>query len=452
MDQKNKRILATICTAALLLNVFLLLLYYWPHSKRLAGDEGLYIFRAIRIVRGLSVESFPLWPPGYAYFLSAPLFLAKTMGFPKPILMAQLLQIVLWAVTGIIFWKIASQLLQTNRTRILALSLFMLNPTLIAFSHYFWPEIPHLAVYLLALWLLVAYPTSTVWNGIVGILLAVAALLKLIYLPVSLFLIALIFIIRFSCKQPLVPAIISPLLFVCMLAPTLLHNLRLHNKLMIADSSIFNIWVGLNDRRLTDWHRSAIVGREFRSYMKSAETHNERNEIYLRKIKALLADRGLLPVLWGQIKKQYFRLFDHRTFFAKQLPGGMKQKYRFSNMYVAYGLRGYNAILWGFTLLGFGIGLVLSLNRPITWMHLFIGIVFYNIVLFLVLHVKTRYVIQFFPMLCLISSVGLNYIWERVVARKAEAFPGYGLASLRIVTGVLLSTTLLALGFRSVFV
>ncbi len=452
MTHKHKRLFVAIWTAALFINVLLLFLYYWSHSKGLVGDEVGYISRAMRIAQGEDVQRLPVWPPGYDYFLSLPLYLAEAVHFPQPLLFPQFFQIILWIVSGIVFWKITEQLLSTDSLRILALSLYLLNPTLTAFSHYFWPEIPHLTLYLTALLILIKYPTSLIWNGVLGVLLAIAALLKLVYLPISLILISLIFIIRFFRNERLTPALISILLFLCVLAPTLLNNLETHHKLMIADSTVFNIWVGLNDKELTDWHKNSIVSHEFNNYLNSAQTHNERNEIYLNKIRNLVLEQGLAQTLINQLKKQYIRLFDRRTFFTKQLPGGMNKKYSFSNVELANTLRIWNDIIWGITLLGFGIGVLSPWKKSLAWTHLLTGIVFYNIVLFLVLHVKTRYVIQFLPMLSIISASGLDRLWHCFFNSQSEFdFLSFLLREKRMIFGVLLSGALLFFAFRDVF-
>jgi len=451
MTGKQKNIFTTIWIVALLSNGFLLILYYWPQSKTLMGDEIGYLFRVTQFVHGIDIERTPIWPAGYDYFLAGPVALANAINFPRPFFFAQLIQIILWVVCGAVFWKIASHLLLSVNARLVALALFMLNPTVMAYSHYYWPEIPHIAVFLAALWLLIARPCSLFANAAVGVLLAVAALLKLVYLPVSLLLLVLIFVVRRARNADLMPSLVAPLLFFAALTPAALQNLEAHDKLMVADSSMFNAWVGLNDAQLTDLHPNAIVGQELRAYIGTAETHNARNEVYQEKIIALVKERGFAKTAIGQLKKQYFRLFDHRSYFTKQLPGGMSQKYKFANIYLAKVLRFVNDTVWFLTLLGLGIGIVMLLQGPLSWMHLLLGIVIYNLVVFLILHVNTRYMMQILPMLCLLGAPGLIYLWNGIFNRDLGVNLGGSLAWKNVAMGVLLSGLFLVLGFRSLF-
>ena len=188
--------------------------------------------------------------------------------------------------------------------------------------------------------------------------------------------------------------------------------------------------------------------------MKSAKTHNDRNKIYREKIWKLIKDRGLIQTLKSQLSKQYFRLFDHRTFFTKQMPGGMKEKYRFSSTQIVGVLLKWNDFIWAITLIGFGTGLwvVVQLGKPPNWVQLFVGIVFYNIIIFLSLHVKTRYVIQFLPMLTIISTMGLKRLWFCLFSRHSSSILKYQHTELKtIIFGLLLSGLLLFFAFHDVF-
>lgn len=444
-----------IFAMAILLNVALLFVYHWPQSKGLAGDEHGYTTRAFQIAHNESVHKSPIWPPGYDYFLSLPLSVAEALNFSKPLLFPQIIQVALWILGGVFFWKITLPLLQSYSIRSMSLSIYMLNPTLIAYTHYFWPEIPHLTIYLFALWIIICRSSSNGWNGVVGALLAIAALLKLVYLPVSIVLMALMFFVRYFRHERLTPAIVSIILFVSVLSPTLLDNLKVHDKFMVADSGTFNLWVGLNDKSLTDWHPDAIVGRELNAYLKSAKIHNDRNTIYQKKIKEFVGERGVVQILSNQLSKQYYRLFDHRTFFTKQLQGGMKEKYSSSSTMLSGALRIWNNLIWVVTLFGLGVGfcVVLLSKKLHSGVYLLSGIIAYNLLIFLFLHVKTRYVIQFLPMITIISSIGLYKL--QVFYTGTQSVFTVRRSSLELITiiiGSLLSCLLLFLAFRNVLI
>lgn len=444
----KKRILTLIFSTAFLLNLFLLVLYYSPSEKGLSGDEVRYITLAQKISTGSEIIASPIWPPGYEFFLSPSLFVAEKLNIIPPFIIAQLLQVFLWMICGMFFWLILSNVVPKYNVQILAFSLFILNPTVIAFSHYFWPEIPHLAIYLSALWLLMTKPTSIVWNCVVAILLSVASLLKLVYLPISIVLIVLIGVIRFIRKIPVFPVMIVPVLFVLILLPVLHHNYKNHGKVMIADSSVFNLWVGINDKELTEWHENAIVSHELNTYFNSAENHKIRNEILVLKLKKMIKTQGMANIVIQQFQKQYFRLFDSRSFFTKQLPTGMHAKYQFTNVWLANGLVFANSMIWALTLLGVGIGSVILMKKPLSWNHLFMGIIIYNLGIFLFLHVKTRYIIQFLPFLCIVSSYGLNAVWGRCNALKSGLRLTVTGNDMKLYLGFILSMVMLFLAFH----
>ena len=146
--------------------------------------------------------------------------------------------------------------------------------------------------------------------------------------------------------------------------------------------------------------------------------------------------------------KAQFQPFDHRTFFTKQLPGGINKKYNFSIMELANTFRIWNDIIWGITLLGFGIVAVSQWKKSLSWAQLPTVIVLYNIAIFLVLHVKTRYVIQFLPMLSIIAASDLERLWHYLSNCSSEFnFRSFYLQEKGLVFGTFLSGALLYLAF-----
>ena len=459
MTKTHKNVLTAIWIAAIALNVFVLFLYYHgPAPRGLMGDEADYIQQAHGIMYGGHVDRGPSWPPGYGLFLTAHFLVGRALKLPpEPFhyLLVQLSQMALWAASGFLLLSIMKEIVSSSFARLVAAGLFFLFPTVIAFSHYFWPEIPHLAAYLAALLIIIKKPPTVKWSLLLGISLATATLLKLVYLPISPILCC--FPIARTLwpdrRQFLRSAILAPVIFFVLLAPVCYLNYQKHDKFMIADSRVFNVWVGLNDKELTDWHPNAICGDEMVAYMASAPSHNARNEIYATRIKNLVAEQGMAATLLSQVRKQYYRLLDHRTFFTKQLPGGMAPKYPIKSPWIAGGLRLLNDLMWAALLSGLGIGVVVTLSQAkrltsLNWLHTFLGIVAYNALIFSILHVKTRYVVAFFPMLCTLSAVGWDAFtchmgWRHDVPRKKMPL---GV----LVLGAMVSLLLLHLGFRDI--
>jgi hypothetical protein len=456
MKQPHQKTLAAVWIAAVVFNFLLLFLYYQgPGAKDLVGDESRYVELAHEIASGGPTEWSPIWPPGYEHMLAVPFFVANALGVGQPLLFAQLLQIVAWAFSGVLLSRIAQAILPSRRTQVLTVALYLLYPTLTAFSHYFWPEIPHLFAFLAALWILTARAASPRWHFMLGVSLAAASLLKLVYLPVSVVLAFVPITIRYRHAARLIPGLLSPLVFFGLLSPIALYSYRVHGRLMVADSAVVNTWIGLTDQELTDWHPNSISGREILSYLQSAPTHLGREGIYLARIHDLVREQGPFETISLQVRKQYFRLLDHRTFFTKQLPNGMRPRYPFSECLIAPLLRCLNDLAWAIILLGSGVGIVYTLVEPrsfssLSWRLFLLAVVAYNLLIFLFLHVKTRYVLAFLPMLCLLSAAGIDAFIRRCLSRESKtaavAPPTWG----TIIAGVSLSLVLLGLAFRDV--
>ena len=81
---------------------------------------------------------------------------------------------------------------------------------------------------------------------------------------------------------------------------------------MIADSSVYNLWVGLADRWRSDYVED-MGGATLPAFLASAATPQQRNAVYLDKVRALLAERGLAACCVDQLGRQYFRLFSAKT-------------------------------------------------------------------------------------------------------------------------------------------
>ena len=89
---------------------------------------------------------------------------------------------------------------------------------------------------------------------------------------------------------------------------------------MIADSSVYNLWVGLTDRWRSDYVAD-MGGGTLPAFLASGATPQQRNAAYLDKVRALVAERGIVRTLAAQLGRQYFRLFSAKTPLVSQLPG-----------------------------------------------------------------------------------------------------------------------------------
>jgi hypothetical protein len=234
------------------------------------------------------------------------------------------------------------------------------------------------------------------------------------------------------------------ILAIAVILPVMIINLVERGEFVIANSSVFNTWVGLNDVETAD-SVNDIAGRELREYLQSGSDLKTRNSIFAARIIQKVSQQGLLDTLSNQLGKQYFRLFDIQTFFTTQIVGGGRQSYSADSTILNAALKLYSYAIYGFILISGAIGLCFLRIRPLGWYHLFSLFIAYNLGLFLLLHVKTRYVIQFLPML--IFFAGITSHWLIHKRRPTEALPGFAFSNLRIGLGLLAGTAMSYVAF-----
>jgi hypothetical protein len=190
---------------------------------------------------------------------------------------------------------------------------------------------------------------------------------------------------------------------------------------LLADSSRFNLWVGLNDRSRKDLV-GEVVGREYNRYLKSGETAAQRRAVLEDKIRRLVRERGILALAGAQLGRQYFRLLDKDSFLTDQLPGGAIARlgygYRDPPRAAAVLLRAWSYALYAAVLAAAALGVA---ARPPTgaWARVLLAFLAYNTAVFLLLHVKTRYRIAFLPVLYL--QAGAFAAWW--VSRPSSRMP-----------------------------
>ena len=406
MNPTSKPIKALFLLAlisAILLNLGLLRLYHHPTERALIGDEERYLSRAKQVAASQPVDHHPFWPPLY------PELMGQLFGqFGEDLLSIQIAQMALWLLSGFLFGDIAATVFSSRGVGNITLALFLLNPELIAFSHFLWPEILHLFCFAVSLWLLVRWPRRWVCLSVSGIFLGLALLAKqllLLFIPVI-----LVFVLIKSSgsrKARLGKAAVLCFSLIATAFPAAILTPGLQGYPISAGSGIFNLWVGLNDKGHRDYE-NLVAGREFVKFDEAGSTFSERNRLLLAKIMDLTRERGFISILRSQFGKQYFRLFHYETTFTSQLPGGPRQRYTFDSPSLATSLRVYGYLVHGL-ILGSGVmGLFLLRLRPLGWQHLFLLFLVYNLGLFSFLHVKTRYLVQILPILIIFSSLSLH--------------------------------------------
>ncbi|MEO6076748.1 MAG: glycosyltransferase family 39 protein, partial [Dokdonella sp.] len=234
----------------LLVNTVLLWLYFQGHAKTLIGDEAMYDAVALAQLQGQTISLNFIWPPGQKWFLMA----LHALTGPGRIGIL-VFQIGLLALCGWLLYRL--WMLLDNRVAALwACALFLLNPGVLAYAHWLWPEVPHLACFLGALLLLADRERST-WPraASAGALIGAALLFKSLLAAFWPFMV-LLFLVRWQGRRPVI-AWKSAAAFVVGLfvitAPSLVQGWRETGRPMIADSSIYNLYVGLIDKSRSDY-------------------------------------------------------------------------------------------------------------------------------------------------------------------------------------------------------
>jgi hypothetical protein len=428
-----------ILAAWLLLNAALLWIYYQPALKPLVGDEFDYNKRALALLAGQPLPELFIWPPGQSGFIAAVYAM-----FGSHVLAVQLIQIVLLALcTGLLvrLWRT----LDSHRAALFAGGLFLLNPSTLAYAHWLWPEVTHLACLLGALTLLLTFDAHPRLRAfLAGLLIGLALLFKSLLGGLwPLFFLA--FIARrerrFSVAWIAAAAFAAGMLLV--VAPALWKGQVETGHPLIADSSMYNLDVGLRDRSRSDYIDEAGLPA-LTAFIESAATPQQRNAIYLEKIKATVAERGLLDVIGEQLGSQYFRLFSAKTLLVSQLPGPACAGHLgvYADSALTSPLLGLAALTHALTLVLCAFGLALWHRWRLPLAAFCAVYLAYQLALFLGLHVMERYFFQMQPLLCGFGGSFLAALLGRDQANSVLAFNRW-----RLILGGLLALILLGLGW-----
>lgn len=416
--------------AYLLLSGLLLTLYWFPDAKHLAGDELHYHHTALAILAGGDwFDANLIWPPLQALFLAA----VYTLAGPS-ILAAQWLQLLMLAASGWLLADIWIRLGGTPSTARWAATLLVVNPLTIGFATFLWPEILHLVLSLALVWCLLRsrqspIPAKLLWAAGAGLALGLCLLTKSLLTGFWPLLLVPLFQ-RGRLATSLACAAAFGLAALLVAAPALHRGWQVTGTPQIADSSWFNLWVGLADR----WRGDFVfdeTGERMGEYLTHSTDPRERNAFAREHAKALVAERGLVGTLTGQLGKQYFRLFDARHFVVSPLHGehcaGYTSRYRAENGMVNRGaawlMQAWHVAL--LALAAFGLAAWRDWRQP--WLWFAAAFVGYQFALFLGLHVKTRFLLPMLPVLCLFAG---HWLASAHVRRNRPGAIGWSLATL----------------------
>lgn len=439
-DQR-RRWLALACVLALAASQALLWFAYYGHApKVLIGDERSYQDTALAILAGGAWMPGSIWPP------LQPLMLAALYSvFGVSLLAAQLFQSVLLLACTLMLrdlWRrVGAGVAAANA----AAALFLINPSTAAYAHWLWPEIPHLCLLLACLCLLARAPSAwRAWvaGACIGAALLAKSLLALFW-PAFL----LVFVRRGRPRLLARPIAAFVIGLGLVTAPALWHGYRTYGTPMIADSSVYNLWIGLTDRWRSDYVED-LGGITLPAFIASGATPQARNAVTMDKVRTLVAERGLAQVAMEQVRRQYFRLFSAKTPLLSQLPGaacsGHLSVYA-TSPWLTRALTLSGDVLHTLMLVAAAFGIACWRRRPPPILLVIALLLAYSLALLLPLHVKARFLLPMIPFLCGFAGSFLAALGERGRALGSDAT--LALTPLRCIVGALLASLLWWLAF-----
>jgi len=423
--------------------------YYAHGAKTLIGDELGYHDTALAILAGGTWMPSSIWPP------LQPLMLAALYGtFGAHVLVAQIAQTLLLVGCAALLRGLWRDLGGSVAAANWATALFLLAPEIAAYAQWLWPEIPHLFLLLAALRLLARARLAFAGDDMRGASLFTPAALAGVCVGLALLeksllsafwpLLLLAFARRVRPRFAWRGAAACTLALGIVTAPALLHGWRAYGTPMIADSSVYNLWVGLTDRWRSDYVGD-MGGVELPAFLASGATPRERNAVYLDKVRGYVADNGVANVFAAQIERQYFRLFNAKTLLVSQLPGpacaGHLSVYQTSPIVtrlLGFGNDAAHALILGAA--AFGLA---GWRRRIGMLHVIVALFLaYQFALFALIHVKARFLLPMLPFLCGLAGDVL----ARVVAPRRDD-GALAFTPLRLCVGTALAALLLFLAF-----
>lgn len=387
-----------IVAASLILEAVLFYLYYFPETKLLAGDEVRYWAQAKAIAKGGEWHTHLFWPPMQSLLLAG---FIKVFG--ETLIPIQVFQYLLILATAWIVRDLTYQAIKCRESAQVGFFVVLTLPSWLVYSQFIWPEAVHVFLFSVTLWVNYCRKTNLRWLLISGFCIGLALLFKsflLLFVPFLFWPSLQEMYKNQMVKQGLFSIATQVFVMMLVISPVMIQSKKLYNTWMVSDSSSFNLHVGLLDSSRSNFRQSK-AGLLYQQYMDSADTYEEREAIVKEKITQIFEEKGFSGIVVGQLKKQYFRLFDYGSFLSYQFAGDGKagQLSRFSHKktdWIPRLLLGFDRILYTICLITvFFILFFKSKNSSFNQQLLLF--VLYTLGLFLFLHIKTRFRIPWVP-------------------------------------------------------
>jgi 4-amino-4-deoxy-L-arabinose transferase-like glycosyltransferase len=439
---RRRRLLAALFIVLFAaLQTLLWLAYYGVAAKALVGDEQGYQATALAILGGGPWMPSSIWPP------LQPLFIAALYAvFGTHLLIVQVAQTLLFIACAALLRDLWRRLGGSVGAANTAAALWLLNPSTAAYAQWLWPEMLHVFL-LLAAFCALARNASRVHAFAAGCGIGLAILAKsLLSVFWPAFLIA--FVQRARPFVRVRPVAVFAFGLTIVTGPALLHGWREYGKPMIADSSIYNLWVGLTDPWRSDYVAD-LGGVTLPAFLASGVTPQQRNAVYLDKVRALVAERGIATLLAERMSRQYFRLFSAKTPLLSQLPGtacaGYLSVYR-TQPWLQSTLAAASSAFHALMLVAAAFGIACWRRRPDRMLVIVALFICYQLALFALIHVKARFLLPMIPFLCGFGGSFLVALRARAAGCECDDST-QALAPSRLAWGALLAVLLLFLAF-----
>ncbi len=401
------------------------------------GDENRYLHEAMSVWHGHPPPTDFIWPPLQKWFL------APLVGpLDGRLWLAQIVQTLLLVACALLLRQIWRHLDPRPLAADIAAWLMLASPALMAFGFYLWPEPLHLFLLLSALYLLICHRESPVAAIGAGAAVALALLSKSLlsgFWPVL-----IVLLLRWPLRQtrwrPVAAFVVAVLVIT---GPSLWRGWQATGKPLIADSSTYNLYVGINDTWRSDYIRDR-GGEYMRQYLDTGATPRARNAAFARRVEARIAQQGLVATAVQRLQVQYFRLFNAKRTVLSQLPGPACAGYLGAYIVPGHWAEAVQFLtraqyLLLLVLAAFGIALWRRGSAPVWVIVLFFG---YQLALFSGLHVKARFLL---PMLPFLSGFAASALVSLIAPTMAGAPSPLSAARWRLVAGALLACLLLFL-------
>ncbi|MDA8016755.1 MAG: glycosyltransferase family 39 protein [Thermoanaerobaculia bacterium] len=391
------------------LHVVVFWIAHFPEPRQWMGDEPMYLEGGQTLASGQTWSYESLWPPFQPVFLA--LILRLTGG---SLLAVEIVQTLLLLLAAYLLSEISRSITGSRQVGWISGSLMLIYPTFAGFAHFLWPEILHLTAYLATGWILLHRRHSFGWLFGAGLLLGVTLSSKYLLWPLLLVALPiLLFRVRKGVRRRLAIVASGAL----MVLGIVYSSDRLQvKKYPMVESAVFNAWVGLHDTSRKDFV-DPIVGQYFRRYIE-APSVRERNELMWAEIVAEGREVGWLRLLARQAGRQYFRLLDKDTFLTDQLPGGVIAEsgrgFQGTPRHVAKLLKAWSYGLYGAVLVLATVGAIVFPIARRSWSRALLSVLGFALLVFLVSHVKSRFRLQFEPILFLYTGCAVSWIAARI--------------------------------------